>query len=124
MQFADATKLVGVVITSSPLSMPAIRTARCRPAVPLETAVACAVPVNAAKSRSKRRRNGPSPSVPERRASSTSSSSRTPTSGAERPITRGSRSQRAGATAGKSRYSSESGERPCVTREDLLDAAS
>ena len=88
MQFADATKLVGEVITSSPGPTPASSAARCRPAVPLETAVAWRVPTNDAKSLSKRRRNGPSPSVPERRASSTSSSSRAPTSGAESPITR------------------------------------
>src|ERR1700712_3809221 len=68
--------------------MPAIRTARCRPAVPLETAVAWRVPVNDAKSPSKRRSFGPSPRMPERSASSTSSSSRAPTSGADRLIMR------------------------------------
>ena len=37
-QLADATNENGVVITSSPGSIPAARTQRWRPAVPLETA--------------------------------------------------------------------------------------
>ena len=39
--FAEATNENGVVITSSPAFTPAARSARCRPAVPLETAEAC-----------------------------------------------------------------------------------
>ena len=39
-QLAEATKEYGDVITSSPGPMPAIRQARCSPAVPLETAAA------------------------------------------------------------------------------------
>src|SRR5215218_8833890 len=38
MQLAEATKLNGVVTTSSPASTPAARIARWRPAVPLDTA--------------------------------------------------------------------------------------
>ena len=37
-ELADATKLKGVVITSSPASMPTARSARWSPAVPLATA--------------------------------------------------------------------------------------
>ncbi len=39
-ELAEATKEIGVVITSSPGPISAIRTARCRPAVPLDTAAA------------------------------------------------------------------------------------
>ena len=70
-----ATNENGVVMTSSPGPTPARRTARCRPAVPLETPAANRVPTQAAKSSSKRRPTGPSESIPERSTSSTSCSS-------------------------------------------------
>ena len=41
MQLAEATKLNGVVTTSSPASTPAARIARWSPAVPEETADTC-----------------------------------------------------------------------------------
>ena len=80
-QLAEATKLNGLVITSSPGPQPSARTPRCRAAVPEETATASSTPSQAAKSRSKRSSTGPSDSRPERRTSSTSSSSRAPRSG-------------------------------------------
>jgi hypothetical protein len=43
-QLLEATKLKGVVTTSSPRPMPAATTARCRPAVPELTATAWRVP--------------------------------------------------------------------------------
>ena len=80
-QFADATKLSGVVTTSSPALQPSARTARCSAAVPLDTATASSLPTQDAKSRSKRSSIGPKDSRPERSTSCTSSSSRGPTSG-------------------------------------------
>ena len=40
MQLAEATKLNGVVMTSSPAPISAAQMHRCNPAVPLETAMA------------------------------------------------------------------------------------
>ena len=51
---ADATNEYGLVMTSSPGPQPAVIAATCRPAVPLETATACLVPTNDAKSCSNR----------------------------------------------------------------------
>jgi hypothetical protein len=48
MQLADATKLKGVVITSSPASIPAAMTHKCKAVVPLDTATAWRTPTNAA----------------------------------------------------------------------------
>ena len=80
-QLEEATKLSGVVRTSSPLPHPSARTARCNAAVPLETATASGTPSQAAKSASKRGSIGPSESIPERSTSRTSSSSRSPSTG-------------------------------------------
>ena len=73
---ADATNENGLVITSSPAPTPTARSARCSPAVPDETALACACADARGEGASKRGRIGPSESRPERRTSSTSSSSR------------------------------------------------
>ena len=80
-QLAEATKLKGLVRTSSPAPHPCSRTPRCSAAVPLETATASSTPSQAANSRSKRSPIGPSESRPERSTSTTSSSSRAPSSG-------------------------------------------
>ena len=82
-QFAEATNENGDVITSSPGPTPAIRQSRWRPAVPLETATAYGAPTRSAISSSKRSIVGPSESRPERRTSSTSSSSRSSRYGRE-----------------------------------------
>src|SRR5215218_1695688 len=81
MQLAEATKLNGEVITSSPASTPAARIARWRPAVPLDTAETCAAPTKSASAPSKRPSVGPSDSRPERITSSTSASSSGPIAG-------------------------------------------
>jgi hypothetical protein len=52
MQFADATNEKGVVITRSPASTPAAITARCRPAVPLDTPMPRRAPAKRATRRS------------------------------------------------------------------------
>ena len=80
-QLAEATKLNGLVTTSSPAFQPRLRTARCRAAVPLDTAAAPRAPSQAANSRSKRSSIGPRDRRPERSTPTISSSSRVPTSG-------------------------------------------
>jgi hypothetical protein len=55
----EATKLNGVVMTSSPAEMPQARTARWRAAVPELTATAWAAPTQSAKTRSNSGRRGP-----------------------------------------------------------------
>src|ERR1700709_1703063 len=81
MELAEATKVKGLVMTSSPRPQPSWRTPSCSAAVPRETATASSTPRYSAKARSKRSPIGPSESRPERRTSSTSSSSRAPISG-------------------------------------------
>ena len=61
---ARATNENGDVTTSSPSRTPAARSARCSPAVPLDTALACATPSRAAKRRSNSGSRGPSESWP------------------------------------------------------------
>ncbi len=78
---ALATNDSGVVITSSPSLTPTARSARCSPAVPLETAMAWAAPIRCAKARSNSPRAGPSDSRPERSTLSTRSSSASPSTG-------------------------------------------
>ena len=63
-QLLLATKLKGVVITSSPGPMPRARTARCSPAVPLLTAMPWRRPASAATRSSNSAVNGPMASVP------------------------------------------------------------
>ena len=81
MQFAEATKLNGLVITSSPGPHPRRRTPRCSAVVPEETATASSTPTAAAKSLSKRAAIGPRLRRPDPMTSAISSSSRSPTSG-------------------------------------------
>ena len=85
-QFAEAANESVDVITSSPGSIPAIRQSRWSPAVPLETAAAYGAPTRSATRRSNSSIVGPSDSRPERRTSSTSSSSRSPIHGFARGI--------------------------------------
>src|SRR4029450_7460231 len=60
MQLAEATKLNDVVRTTSPSPTPAAMTQRCSHDVPLLTPIACAVPTDAARRRSKSSSRGPS----------------------------------------------------------------
>src|SRR3954470_9240088 len=83
-QFAEATKEYGDVMTSSPGPTCARRMHRWSPAVPEETAAQYGAATFSASSASKRGPVGPSESVPERRTSSTSSSSRSSIHGALR----------------------------------------
>ena len=78
---ALATKEKGDVTTSSPSPTPTARSARCSPAVPLETALAWATPSRAANASSKAGTRGPSESWPDRRTSSTACSSASPEHG-------------------------------------------
>src|SRR5918995_3761751 len=95
---AVATKVKGLVITSSPSPQPSARTPRWSAAVPLETATASSTPSRAAKLRSNFSTFGPSETRPELSASSTSSRSRSPRSGCASGIgsLTGGRSVRAG----------------------------
>jgi hypothetical protein len=58
-QLADAMKLNGVVMTSSPSPIPSARTIRCRADVPLLTATPCATPATAANPASNSGKRGP-----------------------------------------------------------------
>ena len=78
---ADATNENGLVTTSSPSLTPTARSARCSPAVPLDTALACGAPTRAANARSNSGTRGPSESCPERSTSSTARSSASPSTG-------------------------------------------
>ena len=83
---AEATNENGLVITSSPRFTPTARSARCRPAVPLETALAYkesppTPPTRRANACSNSPTFGPSESSPERSTSSTARSSSTPSVG-------------------------------------------
>src|SRR5438105_1969406 len=78
---AEATKENGLVITSSPSRTPAARSARCRPAVPLDTALASLAPTRAANARSNCMVHGPSDRRPERSTSTTARSSASPSAG-------------------------------------------
>src|SRR5690348_6076396 len=73
---AEATNEKLEVITSSPGPTPSRCRATCRPAVPLEQAIACCVPTRSAKPRSNAGPTGPHARLSDRRTSSTSSSSR------------------------------------------------
>src|SRR6202050_2057809 len=84
---ADATNEKGLVITSSPSPTPAERSARCRPAVPLLTALASGAPTRAANALSNCARRGPSDSWPERSTSITARSSASPSTGRASGIT-------------------------------------
>ena len=81
MQFADATKLNGVVMTSSPSAIPSARTTMWRPAVPLEQAIPSRRPASAATRASNRSVNGPIARDVLASTSLTSSISRGPMSG-------------------------------------------
>src|SRR3954463_15028612 len=82
MEFAVATKLSGLVMTSSPSLQPIALTPRWSAAVPLETATAYPPPpIHSPKSCSNCSSFGPRESEPERTTSSSSSSSRGPSSG-------------------------------------------
>src|SRR5918996_1284570 len=87
-QLEEATKEKGVVTTSSPGPMPARRTQRWSPAVPLETAAVWGAPTCSASAASKRSIIGPRERRPERSTSRTSSSSRPSIQGAESGISR------------------------------------
>src|SRR5947209_9108850 len=76
--FALATNENGLVITSSPSLTPTARSARCSPAVPLETALANGARTRSANARSNSGSSGPSASRPERSAASTRASSSGP----------------------------------------------
>ena len=84
---ALATNENGVVTTSSPSLTPTARSARCSPAVPLETALAWAAPARGANARSNSPSIGPSDSRPERSTPSTRSSSAAPSTGRASGIT-------------------------------------
>src|SRR4051812_22760581 len=79
--FALATNENGDVTTSSPSDTPTARSPRCSPAVPLDTALACAAPSREAKASSNAGTRGPSESWPERRTSMTAASSASPRTG-------------------------------------------
>ena len=87
-QLADATKLKGVVMTSSPSPIPSARTHRWSPAVPLEQATPSRRPAAAATPASNRCVYGPMASTSLRRTRETSSSSREPMSGLARGMLR------------------------------------
>jgi hypothetical protein len=78
---ALATNENGDVTTSSPSDTPTARSARCSPAVPLDTALAWAAPSRAANASSKAGTRGPSESWPERSTSASASSSSSPRTG-------------------------------------------
>jgi hypothetical protein len=78
---AEATNEKGDVTTSSPSETPAARSARCRPAVPLDTALACVAPTRVPNADSNSSTRGPRDRRPERRTSSTAVSSASPMSG-------------------------------------------
>src|SRR5919197_329167 len=65
-QLAEATKLNGLVMTSSPGPQSSARTPRWRAAVPEDTPTASSTPSHSAKAPSKRSSAGPSESLPER----------------------------------------------------------
>src|SRR5581483_1497851 len=75
-QLALAANEYGDVITSSPGAIPAVMQSRGSPAVPDDTAAAYGAPTRAANASSNASIVGPSDRRPERRTSSTSSSSR------------------------------------------------
>src|SRR6266545_104479 len=75
MQFAEATKLNGVVMTSSPSAMPEPLIARWRPAVPLLHATPKRRPAIADASASNSSTHGPIDSTPLRRTPTTASTS-------------------------------------------------
>src|SRR3954452_10403740 len=81
---AEATNENGDVITSSPSETPTARRARCRPAVPDETAEACRAPRRSAKAASNAGTCGPRESWPERSTPSTAASSSGPMTGRAR----------------------------------------
>src|SRR5438067_7654335 len=85
---AEATNEKLDVITSSPGPMPRRWSATCRPAVPLEHAMACCVPTRSANARSNAGPTGPQARLSDRRTSSTSSSSRLSMYGRARGIDR------------------------------------
>ena len=70
-----ATKVIGVVITSSPGPIPLASSARCRADVPELTATAKRVPHSAANSASKASTSGPSTNAPLRITRATAASS-------------------------------------------------
>src|SRR5439155_19891474 len=78
---AEATNEKGLVRTSSPSLTPAARTARCRPAVPLDTALAKPAPTRAANACSNCSVRGPSDGRPERRTAIAARSSAWPRTG-------------------------------------------
>ncbi len=78
---AEATNENGEVMTSSPSLTPTARSARCRPLVPEETALACAAPTRAANASSNAGTRGPSDNCPDRRTSMTARSSSAPRTG-------------------------------------------
>src|SRR5271154_1476890 len=78
---AEATNERGLVITSSPSLTPTARSARWRPAVPLETAHPNGAPTRAANALSNAGTRGPSESWPERSTSTTARSSASPRTG-------------------------------------------
>src|SRR5690606_21104342 len=84
MQLALATKLKGVVITSSPGFTPAASSARCKPLVPELTPIPCRLPAKVVQERSKASTFGPIESVEECRTSLTASISTLVISGWER----------------------------------------
>src|ERR687895_2999583 len=86
-QLAEATNENGEVTTSSPGWMPAARTARCRPAVPLETPDTGRPPRRADSACSKAGSRGPSERRPERSVSRTRVSSAGPMLGRASGIT-------------------------------------
>src|SRR5262249_38517728 len=83
---AVATKVSGVVITSSPGPTPRPASARWSAAVHEFVATACSQPTYSANSCSKRLVFGPVPSQPERSVSTTSSISSSPIAGAPNTI--------------------------------------
>src|SRR5215208_6918436 len=87
-QFAEATNEYGDVITSSPGPIPAIRAARWRPAVPLETAAAYGAPTRSANIPSKRGTCDPSDRCRDCSTSSTIRASLSSSHGRESGIVR------------------------------------
>src|ERR1700686_2964437 len=85
-QLADATKLNGVVITSSPSPIPAALMHRCRALVPELTATAKRVPAASAMAASKAANDGPRLSVGPLRTARTRSRSSAEISGDDRGI--------------------------------------
>ena len=95
--FALATNENGDVTTSSPSPTPTARSARCRPAVPDDTARRVRRRRSARRTRARSAAAiGPSESWPERSTSRTSSSSRSPRTGLASGITQARAPARAG----------------------------